>query len=135
MDLWKKQSAATPKFKYKIWTHTLAKYNVVLHLQGKVPPNDLKLIPPVPESGEVQIAIPKEDQALNFTIDHRAFTYAIKSKLKLCQDLEIIKIKKQLPAFRWSQEGLQVRISCINMLVDFSQKMLIGSLEVCVVKQ
>ena len=105
----------------------MTKYNVILHLHGKVPPNDLRLLPPKPEGDDVQVLIPKEDQALSFTIDHRAFTMAIKSKIEKCRDLEVNKLRKQLPVFRWSNHELQGRISCINMLADFSQKMMIGT--------
>ena len=90
--------------------------------------NDLRLFPPVPDNDEVQIVIPKEDQALTFTVDHRAFVSAIKSKMKACREMEISKLKKQLPVHKWSNNELQMRIYHINMLTDFSQKMLIGKI-------
>ena len=126
VELWKKHHGEKKKFEYKFWSHTLAKYNVVLHLQGKVPPNEVRLFPPKPESEEVQIRIPEEDQKITFTIDHRAYVKAIKEKLRKCQEREINKIKKRSSAMKWTTKEVQIRLYCINMMIDFSQKMLIG---------
>ena len=95
-------------------------------MENKIPPNDLKLIPPKPDEDEIQLAIPKEDQNLSFSIDHRAFVSAIKKKLNLAGTREIAKLKRKLPVTRWPQLELQGRVAAVTMLVDFCQKMLIG---------
>ena len=101
---------------------------MILHLQGKVPPNDLRIFPPKPDVDVVQIKIPKEDQKITFTIDHRAFVTAIKSKIESCRDRETNKLKKLATGKRWSQKDLHSKISCVTMMSDFTQKMLIGFL-------
>lgn len=86
-------------------------------------------MPPKPQSDVVQVKIPKEDQKITFTIDHRAFVIAIKNKIENSRDREVLKLKKISAGKKWSQTDLQMRVSCVTMLSDFTQKMLIGKLK------